>query len=68
VRYKKGPPEARRAGLAAVAAVLEGLAGAGPPLRPDPAGMLTRELGRLAELRGAGLKAVEDLADAHVCA
>ena len=26
------------------------------------------ELGRLDELRGAGLKAVEDLADAHVCA
>jgi hypothetical protein len=27
-----------------------------------------RELGRLDRLRGAGLKAVEDLADAHVCA
>ena len=25
-------------------------------------------MGRLGELRGAGLKAVEDLADAHVCA
>jgi len=68
VRYKKGPPEARRAGLRAVAAVLDGLAGAGPPLRLDPAGTLGRELGRLDELRGAGLKAVEDLADAHVCA
>jgi predicted RNase H-like nuclease len=68
VRYKKGPPEARRAGLRAVAAVLGGLAGADPPLRLDPAGRLARELGRLGTLRGAGLKAVEDLADAHVCA
>jgi predicted RNase H-like nuclease len=68
VRYKKGPPEARRAGLAAVATVLEGLAGADPPLRVDPGGVLARELGRLGDLRGAGLKAVEDLADAHVCA
>jgi predicted RNase H-like nuclease len=68
VRYKKGPPEARRAGLRAVAAVLGGLAGADPPLRLDPAGRLARELGRLEALRGAGLKAVEDLADAHVCA
>ena len=31
-------------------------------------GVLARELGRLGGLRGAGLKAVEDLADAHVCA
>ena len=68
VRYKKGPPEARRAGLRAVAAVLGGLARADPPLRLDPAGRLARELGRLERLRGAGLKAVEDLADAHVCA
>jgi predicted RNase H-like nuclease len=68
VRYKKGPPEARRAGLRAVVAVLEGLAGADPPLRLDPAGVLARELHRLDGLRGAGLKAVEDLADAHVCA
>ena len=68
VRYKKGPPAARRAGLRAVAAVLGGLAGADPPLRLDPAGTLARELHRLEGLRGAGLKAVEDLADAHVCA
>jgi predicted RNase H-like nuclease len=68
IRYKKGPPEARRAGIRAVAAVLGGLAGADPPLRLDPAGRLARELGRLEGLRGAGLKAVEDLADAHVCA
>jgi predicted RNase H-like nuclease len=68
VRYKKGPPEARRAGLRAVAAVLGGLAGADPPLRLDPKGRLARELGWLDGLRGAGLKAVEDLADAHVCA
>jgi predicted RNase H-like nuclease len=68
VRYKKGPPAVRRAGLGAVAAVLEGLAGAFPPLRVDPAGTLARELGRLEGLRGAGLKAVEDLVDAHVCA
>jgi predicted RNase H-like nuclease len=68
VRYKKGPPAARRAGLREVAAVLDGLAGADPPLRADPAGTLARELGRLEALRGAGLKAVEDLADAHVCA
>jgi predicted RNase H-like nuclease len=68
VRYKKGPPAQRRAGLREVAAVLDGLAGADPPLRVDPAGTLARELGRLEELRGAGLKAAEDLADAHVCA
>jgi predicted RNase H-like nuclease len=68
VRYKKGPPEARRAGLAVVAGVLGRLAGADPPLRLDPAGLLARELGRLGGLRGAGLKALEDLADAHVCA
>jgi predicted RNase H-like nuclease len=68
VRYKHGPAEARRAGLAAVAAVLGRLAGATPPLRLDRAGTLARELGRLEELRGAGLKALEDLADAHVCA
>ena len=68
VRYKKGPPAERRAGLREVAAVLDGLAGADPPLRVDPAGNLARELGRLEERRGAGLKAVEDLADAHVCA
>jgi predicted RNase H-like nuclease len=68
IRYKKGPPEGRRAGLRAVAGVLGGLAGATPPLRLDPAGILARELGRLEALRGAGLKAVEDLADAHVCA
>jgi predicted RNase H-like nuclease len=66
--YKKGPPEARRAGLRAVAAVLDGLAGATPPLLLDRAGTLAGELGRLDERRGAGLKAVEDLADAHVCA
>jgi predicted RNase H-like nuclease len=68
VRYKKGPPEARRAGLAAVAAVVGRLAAADPALRLDPAGRLARELGRLEGLRGAGLKAVEDLIDAHVCA
>jgi predicted RNase H-like nuclease len=68
VRYKKGPPEARRAGLRAVAGVLRGLAGADPPLRPDPRGVLAAGLARLDGLRGAGLKAVEDLADAHVCA
>ena len=68
VRYKKGPPAARRVGLAAVAVVLASLALADPPLRLDPHGRLARELGRLAALRGAGLKAVEDLADAHVCA
>ena len=68
VRYKKGPLEARRAGLAVVARILGRLAGTDPPLRLDPAGVLARELGRLGGLRGAGLKAVEDLADAHVCA
>jgi len=31
-------------------------------------GVLAREVGRLGALRRAGLKAVEDLADAHVCA
>jgi predicted RNase H-like nuclease len=68
IRYKKGPPDARRAGLRAVAAVLSGLARADPPLRLQPAGRLARELGRLEGLRGAGLKAAEDLIDAHVCA
>jgi predicted RNase H-like nuclease len=68
VRYKKGPPGARRAGLEVVAGILEELGGADPPLRLDPGGALARELGRLDRLRGAGLKAVEDLADAHVCA
>jgi predicted RNase H-like nuclease len=68
IRYKKGPPEARRAGLRAVAAVLGRLARADPELRLDPAGRLAWELGRLEGLRGAGLKAVEDLLDAHVCA
>jgi predicted RNase H-like nuclease len=67
-RYKRGPPEARRAGLRAVAEVLRRLGGATPPLRPDPRGVLAGELARLDRLRGAGLKAVEDLADAHVCA
>jgi predicted RNase H-like nuclease len=67
-RYKKGPPELRRAGLRAVGVVLAGLAAATPPLRLDPDGRLAGELGRLDDLRGAGLKAVEDLADAHVCA
>jgi predicted RNase H-like nuclease len=66
--YKKGPPELRRAGLRAVAAVLAGLAAATPPLRLDPGGRLAGELARLDDLRGARLKAVEDLADAHVCA
>ena len=48
--------------------MLDGLAGATPPLRLDRSGTLAGELGRLDERRGAGLKAVEDLADAHVCA
>jgi predicted RNase H-like nuclease len=68
VRYKKGPPAARRVGLAAVAVVLASLALADPPLRLDAHGRLARELGRLEARRGAGLKAVEDLADAHLCA
>ena len=46
--------------------MLDGLAGATPPLRLDRAGALARELGRLDGLRGAGRKAGEDLADAHV--
>jgi predicted RNase H-like nuclease len=54
--------------LAAVAGILGRLASADPPLRLARGGTLARELGRLDELRGAGLKAVEDLADAHVCA
>ena len=68
VRYKKGPIADRRAGLAVVKGVLDRLAGTDPPLRLDPAGVLAQGVGRLGELRGAGLKAVEDLADAHVCA
>jgi predicted RNase H-like nuclease len=68
LRYKKGPPQARRAGLRALAAVLEGLAGADPALRLDPGGPLAGRLAGLDGLRGAALKAVEDLADAHVCA
>jgi predicted RNase H-like nuclease len=54
VRYKKGPPEARRAGLAVVAGILGRLAGADPPLRLDPAGVLARELGRLGGYGGRG--------------
>jgi predicted RNase H-like nuclease len=68
LRYKKGPPEARRAGLRALALVLAGLAAADPPLRPDAEGLLARELLALDRRRGRALKAVEDLADAHVCA
>jgi predicted RNase H-like nuclease len=68
LRYKKGPPEARRAGLRALALVLAGLAAADPPLRLDADRLLARELGALDDRRGRALKAVEDLADAHVCA
>jgi predicted RNase H-like nuclease len=68
LRYKKGPPEARRAGLRALALVLAGLAAADPPLRLDTEGLLARELLVLHHRRGRALKAVEDLADAHVCA
>jgi predicted RNase H-like nuclease len=48
-----------------------GRLGAGPyPVNLGVLGGRVRamELGRLEGLRGAGLKAVEDLADAHVCA
>jgi predicted RNase H-like nuclease len=68
LRYKKGPPEARRAGLRALALVLAGLAAADPPLRLDADRLLARELLALDDRRGQALKAVEDLADAHVCA
>jgi predicted RNase H-like nuclease len=68
LRYKKGPPEARRAGLRALAGVLGRLAAGDPPLRLGPAGRLAGELARLDGLRGGALKAVEDLADAHLCA
>ena len=68
LRYKKGPPEARRAGLRTLALVLAGLAAADPPLRLDAGGLLARELAALDGRRGRALKAVEDLADAHVCA
>jgi predicted RNase H-like nuclease len=68
LRYKKGPPEARRAGLRALALVLAGLAAGDPPLRLDADGLLARELLVLHQRRGRALKAVEDLADAHVCA
>jgi predicted RNase H-like nuclease len=68
LRYKKGPPEARRAGLRALALVLAGLAAADPPLRLDADRQLARELLVLDDRRGQALKAVEDLADAHVCA
>jgi predicted RNase H-like nuclease len=68
LRYKKGPAEARRAGLRALGELLAALSSATPPLRLDPAGRLAAELARLDALRGRALKAVEDLADAHVCA
>jgi predicted RNase H-like nuclease len=68
LRYKKGPPEARRAGLQALALVLAGLAAADPPLKLDADGLLAHELSALHHRRGRALKAVEDLADAHVCA
>ena len=68
LRYKKGPPEARRAGLRALALVLAGLAAADPPLRLETDRLLARELSAVDHRRGRALKAVEDLADAHVCA
>jgi predicted RNase H-like nuclease len=68
LRYKKGPPAQRRDGLRALGALLRGLAAATPPLRLDQGGLLARELDRLDQRRGGALKAVEDLADAHVCA
>jgi predicted RNase H-like nuclease len=68
LRYKKGPPAERRQGLRALGELLGGLAAATPPLRLDPGGLLARELRRLEQRRGRALKAVEDLADAHVCA
>jgi predicted RNase H-like nuclease len=68
LRYKKGPPEARRAGLRALALVLAGLAAADPPLRLETERPLAHELAALDHRRGRALKAVEDLADAHVCA
>jgi predicted RNase H-like nuclease len=45
-----------------------GLAAADPPLRLDADRLLARELLALSDRRGQALKAVEDLADAHVCA
>jgi predicted RNase H-like nuclease len=39
-----------------------------PAPAPQPGRRWAGELRRLDGLRGAGLKAVEDLADAHVCA
>jgi predicted RNase H-like nuclease len=68
LRYKKGPPEVRRAGLRALALVLAGLAAADPPLRLDAGGLLGGALAGLDRRGGRALKAVEDLADAHVCA
>jgi len=65
---KKGPPEARRAGLRALALVLAARAAADPPLQLDADRLLARELAALDDRRGRALKAVEDLADANVCA
>ena len=48
--------------------MLAGLAAADPPLRLDTDRLLPRELAALDRRRGRALKAVEDLADAHVCA
>jgi predicted RNase H-like nuclease len=51
-----------------LALVLAGLVAADPPLRLDADRLLARELLALDDRRGRALKAVEDLADAHVCA
>ncbi|MEM7311214.1 MAG: DUF429 domain-containing protein [Planctomycetota bacterium] len=62
VKYKKGPVEERRVGLARFQRLLhERLPRLDPPVRPFP-----RE--RVAELRGRALKDLEDRLDAVVCA
>ena len=64
----KGPPAARRARLRAVAAVLDRLAGRTRRCGPTRRGRWPGSWGGWRSCGGAGLKALEDLADAHVCA
>ncbi len=61
LRYKKGKVAERRAGLAALAALLDRLRDADPPL-------LGPALPEIEALRGRALKALEDRLDARFCA
>lgn len=68
IKYKKGPVQARQAGLAEFQAAIEThLARQDPPLLPSPelAGLLSDDP---RALRGSALKSLEDRLDALLCA